>query len=172
MAWRSHDDNDDNNKHFCDSHIPIRKIINMYEHVDPNKSAEESVEKIKTDDQGRLIVGAHKSVKIDHAGAANILIKHINVVPNLSTESRLIMSMKVMNPGLKNRVIATEMKITEYDVHMYEQEGINKCAEHLNKMKLEESVKKFNMDNINEQQIKNLNRDKSNPLITGVDQNN
>lgn len=139
----------------------------MYEMIEPDKKAEDTVEKIKTDEQGRLIVGSRRSVKIDHAGAANILIKHINIVPNLSVESRLIMSMKVMNPGLKNKVIASEMKITEYDVNMYEQEGINKCGDYLKKEALEESLKRFNLDGRNEQQIKNLNRDKNNPLIVG-----
>ncbi len=139
----------------------------MYEMINPRDKAEDTVEKIKTDDQGRLMVGSHRRVKIDHAGAANIVLKHIYVVPNLSVESRLIMSMKVMNPGLKNKVIAAEMKMTEYDVNMYEQEGIQKCGDHLRKEALEESLKRFNLDGKNEQQIKNLNRDKNNPLITG-----
>lgn len=139
----------------------------MYEMIDPDKKAEDIVDKIKTDKEGRLIVGSRRSVKIDHAGAANVLIKHINVVPNLSTESRLIMSMKVMNPGLKNIVIANEMKMSEYDVNMYEQEGISKCGDYLKKQALEESLKKYNLDGKNDQEIKNLNRDRNNPLIIG-----
>lgn len=164
MAWISYDVVTDNVWCMGNSYS---EIINMYEMIDPHKKSEEVVDKIKTDDQGRLIVGSCRSVKIDHAGAANIVLKHINVVPNLSVESRLIMSMKVMNPGLKNKVIAAEMKMTEYDVNMYEQEGINKCGNYLKKEALEESLKKFNLDGRNEQQIKNLNRDKNNPLIIG-----
>lgn len=144
----------------------------MYEMVDPNKKAEDTVDKIKTDEFGRIKVGSKKSVRIDHAGAANMVMKHINTVPNLSVEGRLIMSMKVMNPGLKNKVIAREMRITEYDVAMYEKEAVLTCAAHIKKMRLEDSVEKFNLDGMNEQSIRNLNRSKDNPLITGIDQNN
>ena len=97
----------------------------MYEMIDPHKKADDTVDKIKTDDEGRLIVGTRKSVRVDHAGAANVLIKHINVVPNLSTESRLIMSMKVMNPGLDNKVIAHDLKISKAnDVIKHKQKAI------------------------------------------------
>lgn len=143
----------------------------MYEMIDPNKKADDVVDKIKTDEFGRLKVGSKRSVRIDHAGAANMVIKHINTVPNLSVEGRLIMSMKVMNPGLKNKIIAREMRLTEYDVAMYEKEAVLKCADHIKKMNLQDSVEKFNLDGTNEQSIKNLNRDRNNPMVTGISEN-
>ena len=94
------------------------KDSSRYLEVDPRLNAQEVTQEIKTDDRGSLLVDKHKSVKIDHAATSNMMIKHINIVPNLSTESRLIMTMKCMNPGLKNRVIAHEMRISEYDVFM------------------------------------------------------
>lgn len=149
----------------------MERDSSKYLQVDPRlNKAEEVTEEIKVDDRGAMIVDRHRSIKIDHAGTANMVIKHINTTPGLSTESRLIMTMKAMNPGLKNRIIAHEMKISEYDVSMYEKEGVLRCADHIKKMRLEDSVHKFNLDGMNEQQIKNLNRDKANPLITGISQ--
>lgn len=146
------------------------KDTSKYLQVSANDNPNKVVDPITVDDKGAINVDKRKTITIDHAGAANMVLKHINVVPNLSIQSRLILTMKVMNPGIKNRYIAKEMQITEYDVQMYEREGINRCADYLRKQTLQDSIDKFNKDEIyRTDTVKNASVDKANPLITGVD---
>lgn len=138
--------------------------------TDPNLNVNKAVAPA-LDGQGRINVDTVKSVHIDHAGAANMVLKHIHVVPNLSVESRMIMTIKVMNPGIKNKYIARQMKMSEYDVRMYEKEGVNRCAAYVRQLTLEDSMKKFNMDKLNStDEIMKTNITPSNPLIYGADQ--
>lgn len=140
--------------------------------TNPNADAKKETP-LLVDNMGRLKVDKRRSVQIDHAGAANAVIKHINVVPNLSVESRMIMTIRVMNPGIKLRYIAQQMKISEYDVRMYEHEGLNRCAAYIKHLAFEESIKKFNMDKFNTESTKimDTNINPANPLISGIDQN-
>lgn len=112
---------------------------------------------IKLDDQGRICVDRHKSIKVDHVALATQFIKMANITPGIHQLSRKIISTRIMNPGISTAGIGLSMGMRDVEVLKYERDGLNRIKEYIRLTSLEEAAEKYNRDIIVEDAVKNLN---------------
>ena len=115
--------------------------------------------------EGKIVVDSYDKKTYQHEVVANQILKIINVVPGLSKMAKQVMSMKIVNPGISNMQVALACAIREEDVKKYEKHGKEMCAVFMKRCSVEDAQGKFNADRIIENEIKNLNKLKHNPLM-------
>ena len=103
---------------------------------------------------------------ISHIDTANALIKIINVTPGIHAISRKVMSMRIINPGISVLAVALELGIRELDVVKYEKQGKERVKAFIDRSSLQEHTNKFNVERSIENELKNLNKTKQNPLLS------
>jgi len=102
---------------------------------------------------------------LSHTDTANALLKIINVTPGIPVLSRKVMSMRIINPGITVLAVALELGIRELDVVKYEKAGKSRVKDYIDRCSLQEHTDKFNVERSIENELKNLNKTKHNPLI-------
>lgn len=112
---------------------------------------------IKIDDQGRICVDKHNSIKIDHVAVAEQFIKFANVIPGIHPMGRKIITTRLLNPGISTSGIGLSIGMRDYEVLQYERDGINRIKEFIGKTSFQEGVEKANRDGIVDEAVKNLN---------------
>lgn len=128
---------------------------------------------IKLDDEGRICVDKHKSIKIDHVALATQFIKLASVVPGITTLGRHIIQKRLMNPGISTAHIGLSLGMRDVEVLKYEREGLNRIKQFIGNTSFQEVVSKANRDNLVTEAVKNLNlQGDKNSLLTSNSHNN
>lgn len=118
--------------------------------------ANESSPNISVDKQGRINVDRVRKIRIDHKHVASDILKMVHIIPNMSLNSRRVMSIRVMNPGITTMGISLSTGLPELSVKQYEREGLEKIKDHLRKTKYDDVVEKAVKD-IKNEKIDNYN---------------
>ena len=100
-----------------------------------------------------------KSVRIDHAGLCNSLVKFIAFV-RMPDRSKEIMMFRLANPGISDIQIAMALKMRVVDVEYYENEGKARVAQALESVSLQDSINKFNRDRTVQNAVDEINATK------------
>lgn len=138
-----------------------RKYIRYSTGRDANDKA------IELDEQGRLKVDEHRQIKVDHVALANVVLKYINVIPGIPHLSRKIMNLRIVNPGMSNMATALALGIREHEIPLWEQEGLYRVKQFISRISMQDATDKFNTERLIEAEIKNMNKDNANPMMTG-----
>lgn len=121
---------------------------------------------IEVDEQGRICVDKHKSIKVDHLALATQFIKLANVIPGITTIGRKIITTRLINPGISTAGIGLSVGLRDTEVLAYERDGLNRMKEYIGKTSLGEATEKANRDNLVSEAVKNLNlQGKDNSLL-------
>ncbi len=112
---------------------------------------------LKLDDQGRICVDKHKSIRIDHVALAQQIIKYVSITPGIHPLAIKIIHTRIMNPGISTTGIGLSVGLRDAEVLAYERDGLNRTKEFISRTSFEEGVEKANRDGIVDEAVKNLN---------------
>lgn len=115
--------------------------------------------------RGEIKVDKHTKNTINHTDLANAMIKYIAITPGINPLSRKIMTSKIINPGMTNLTFALKFGMREEEVRLYEVEGKMRVMGFLNRISSQDAINKFNTERTIQNEVKNLNIIKNNPLM-------
>lgn len=112
---------------------------------------------IKVDDQGRICVDSHKSIRVDHVALAEQFLKFESITPGITNIGRKIIQTRIMNPGISTTAIGLSIGLRDAEVLAYEKDGINRIKDFIGRTSFQEGIDKANRDNLVTDAVKNLN---------------
>jgi hypothetical protein len=104
-----------------------------------------SEELINNGDEGKDLTSGNKSIRINHKELANTLLKFINVTP-MPAKLKVIMSCKIINPGMTNMQVALKYGYMVDEVNELESDGKKIVTDYMNRMSTQDAIDKFNKD--------------------------
>lgn len=92
-------------------------------------------------DEGRA---ATRKIVINHKEIANTFVKYINAIPDMPKECKMVMTLKIVNPGMTNMQVALGMGLMLGEVDELEIIGKRIVEKYLEVMPLQEGIDRFN----------------------------